>query len=284
MPLSINAYAKINLTLDITGRRSDGYHTLDSVMQSISLHDVISIESTQNKAISVSCDEKAIQSGKDNIVYKAAELFFIYSGIKSEGVSFDIKKHIPFESGLGGGSADAAAALKLLNCFCCTGFSTEQLCAVGARVGADVPFCIRCGTAFAQGIGERIAQVSPLPNCLILVCKPDFGISTAQAYDEADRKGFGTKKYSDGMAEALNSGRLLQVASCLGNCFEDILGLKEISEIKSEIILSGALGACMTGSGSAVFGLFENSEKAEQCKNKLLKRYRYVFLCKPVRA
>lgn len=284
MSLSINAYAKINLTLDITGRRSDGYHTLNSVMQSISLHDDITIKSTCDKKISVFCDEKAIPCGKDNIVYRAAELFFLYSGIQSEGVSFYIKKHIPLQAGLGGGSADAAAAIKLLNCFYCTGFSTEQLCRIGVKAGADVPFCIRCGTAFAQGIGDKIVNVSPLPDCIILICKPDLGISTAEAYAIADREGFGDIKYTENMICALAHNNLSQAALYLGNCFENILKQEEIFKIKSAIVSAGASGACMTGSGSAVFGLFKNGTEAEQCKNKLLEKYNHVFLCNPVRA
>ena len=284
MSLSMNAYAKINLAFDIAGRRDDGYHELSSVMQSISLHDEVTVEGFSDNKICVYCDEPSLPRDEKNTVYKAASLFFAYAGVENEGVSLSIKKHIPFQSGLGGGSADAAAALKLLNRFFCAGLSMEQLCGIALKVGADVPFCIRCGTAAAEGIGEKLTAISPLPDCLILVCKPGFGISTGQAYCEADKHGFGSKKYSPAMVKALGCGSLAQSAACLGNCFEDILGLKEITAVKSAILSAGALGACMTGSGSAVFGLFDSSEKAERCKTRLLTRYKDVFLCKPVRA
>ena len=218
------------------------------------------------------------------ILYTARPNCFFFIQEYNRKAFHSILKSIPLQAGLGGGSADAAAAIKLLNCFYCTGFSTEQLCRIGVKAGADVPFCIRCGTAFAQGIGDKIVNVSPLPDCVILICKPDLGISTAEAYAIADREGFGDIKYTENMICALAHDNLSQAASCLGNCFENILKQEEVFKIKSDIISAGASGACMTGSGSAVFGLFKNGTQAEQCKNKLLEKYNHVFLCNPVRA
>lgn len=284
MPLSLDAYAKINLTLDITGRRNDGYHTLNMVMQSISLADKIILSSENTGKIDIICGKEEIPCGKSNTIYRAAETFFIRAGLKTGGISFFIEKHIPSQAGLGGGSADAAAALKLLNEFYGTGFSNEELCELGQSVGADVPFCIVNGTALAQGIGEKMTPLAPLPACNVVIGKPSVGIGTREAYALADKYALGVTDFTGLMTGALKTGNLAGIASCLGNGFESIIKLKEVAEIKKAMLSSGALGASMTGSGSAVFGLFDSDEKAAACKTKLSEKYAEVFLCIPVPA
>lgn len=283
--MKILAPAKINLSLDIVGRRPDGYHTLNMVMQSISLCDVVSAERTREESVELSCSEKDVPCDSGNTVLRAADAFFAAAEVpvRHGGLRFRVEKRIPRQAGLGGGSADAAAALKLLNRMYRAGLTAEQIRKIGLSIGADVPFCVEGGTASVQGIGEIVKPVAPMMMCNIVVCRPHIGISTKDAYAEFDQKGvLPSEGHSAEVLYALETGRLDQLGKSLGNAFEAVGAPKEISDIEEEMFRYGSLGACMTGSGSAVFGLFDRAEEAVACRAHLLEQYSAVFLCHPV--
>lgn len=279
--ITADAYAKINLTLDIMGKRRDGYHLLRMAMQSVSLCDTLTLERAAGGGIRLICREEGVPLDSENTVFRAAEGFFRYCGMETQGVRINIQKQIPSQAGLGGASADAAAALRALNLLFETGLTAEELCGIGLKVGADVPFCLLGGTRLAEGIGERIAALPPMPDCWIVLCKPNIGVSTKEAYALADRGTIPYKPHTDRMAAALGTGKLEAVCKALGNHFEAVLQLPEIESLKREMEALGALGAGMTGSGSVVFGLFEQEAAARCCEQELQKIYREVFLCKP---
>ena len=282
--MKILAPAKINLSLDIVGRRPDGYHELDMVMQSVSLFDAVSVEQTQESSVELTCGETDVPCGDGNTVLRAARAFFEATKIsRRSGLLFRIEKHIPRQAGLGGGSTDAAAALRLLDRIYQTGLSGDKLRKIGLSAGADVPFCVEGGTAIVQGIGEIIRPISPMIMCSIVICRPDVGISTQEAYAAYDGKKYAAAvPHTTAVLRALKEENLHALGSALGNAFEDVGTPREISDIKTEMIRCGASGACMTGSGSAVFGLFEDTEQAESCRKDLAERYSSVFLCRPV--
>ncbi|WP_411677738.1 4-(cytidine 5'-diphospho)-2-C-methyl-D-erythritol kinase [Caproicibacter sp.] len=276
-----NAYAKINLTLDITGKLPNGYHTIRSVFQSITLSDRVSLTETSDGEIHLSGRVKELPCGKENTVYRAAEAFFQATGLKNPGVSFFLEKRIPWQAGLGGGSADAAAALRLLNRTCHTALSEAELSEIGLTVGADVPFCLLNGTALAEGIGEKLTRLPPLPPCRIVVCKPEAGIGTKQAYEALDRSGIFFDCDTDRMLEALRRGDFSEIAAQTGNAFEKTVPLPEIKKIKRRMLEAGAAAACMSGTGSAVFGLFDRQDREKSCADDLRQIYPNVFVCKP---
>lgn len=282
--MELLAPAKINLSLDIVGRRPDGYHDLDMIMQSVSLYDVVSIEKVPHDSVKLTCGGSDVPCGDENTVLRAAKAFFGMTGVRRKtGLLFKIEKHIPSQAGLGGGSADAAAALWLLDQMYQTELSEERLKEIGLSVGADVPFCVAGGTARVQGIGEIVAPVSPMTMCNIVICRPDTGIATREAYAAFDgKKKEAVELYTDSVLCALEKKSLCALGSALGNAFENAGVPPEIPEIEKEMIQYGAAGARMTGSGSAVFGLFEDTEQAESCRKNLLKQYSAVFLCRPV--
>lgn len=278
----MRAYAKINLALDIAGRREDGYHAMRMVMQDISLSDTVTL--LDSREFGVVCSTEQVPCGPENTVRKAAAAFFSSCGICEPRVSFCIRKNIPQQAGLGGGSADAAAALVLLDRHFGTDLSRGELCRLGLSAGADVPFCLLGGTALVEGIGEELSPLPPLPPCRILICKPSAGVSTKEAFAALDRSGGGAAAYTDAVLDALKVGNLPKIAANLGNAFERLCGLpQEVEEIEAAMLTGGALGAAMTGSGSAVFGLFgENDEAAVRCRDGLLEKYAETFLCRPV--
>lgn len=277
------APAKINLSLDIIGRRPDGYHTLNMVMQSVSLFDVVSLERTQTDTVELFCSAKDVPAGAENTVLRAAEAFFEATRtLRGSGLLFRVEKHIPRQAGLGGGSADAAAALRLLNRMYRTGLTGEEMRKIGLLAGADVPFCVEGGTALVEGIGEIVKPIAPMAMCSIVICRPCIGIGTRDAYEAFDRKSTATAGHTAPVLCALNRGELKKLGHVLGNAFEDAGVPEEISELKAEMSRCGAVGGCMTGSGSAVFGLFERRNEAEACRKYLLRRYSEVFLCHPV--
>lgn len=281
--MEIPAPAKINLSLDITGRRPDGYHVLDMVMQSVSLYDVVSLEeATGREGICIRCGEGDVPCGKENTVFRAAEAFFQATGARRKNsLIFTIRKNIPRQAGLGGGSADAAAALNLLNRMFRTDLSGNQMREIALYAGADVPFCVEGGTARVGGIGETIEGLAPMIACDIVICKPDVGISTKEAYRCYDSGQYPPTSYTAALLEAMKTKKLEKLGCALGNAFESAGVPSQISAIEKEMIRCGSVGSCMSGSGSAVFGLFADSVKAEQCRSLLLERYSAVFLCHP---
>lgn len=279
--MQIQAYAKINLALDIIGKRADGYHLLDMAMHTISLCDILTLE-RERLGLEVACGRADVPCGEENTVYRAAKVFFERIG-KAPDVSIAIRKQIPSQAGLAGGSADAAAALHALNRLYHAGLPVDELCKIGLTVGADVPFCVRGGSARVQGIGEVLQAAPLLPECRLVVCKPQIGVDTKAAYRAADtRGGCSGAAHTPAVLDALAKGSLSEIAGALGNAFEDILCLPEVETIREQMRLNGALGACMTGSGSAVYGLFDDAVSAAACWQQLRLPYPETFLCEPV--
>ena len=280
-PMRVLAAAKLNLTLDILSRRDDGYHLLDMVMQSVSIYDTLDLSPLPGGEIRIVCDSASVPCGESNTVFRAARAFFRAADIPG-GVLVRIKKRIPSEAGLAGGSADAAAALRALNRMYGTGFSRDRLCGIGLQAGSDVPFCIVGGTMRAGGTGEILTPAPTLPPCFFVVCKPEAGVGTAEAYSLADRAGGASGRNTGPMLAALSGGRLEEICACLGNGFEDVIKLEEVEHLKEFFRSMGALGAAMTGSGSAVYGVFSHRVPAEACRAALKRGCREVFVCEPV--
>ena len=280
--MKLSAPAKLNLSLDILGRREDGYHELSMVMLAVSLCDGLELDLTPRPGVLFSCSDPDVPGGEKNTACRAAALFLERAGLaETTGVRIFLEKRIPSQAGMGGGSADAAAVLRGLNEL--TGFplSQEELAALGLRVGADVPFCLAGGICLAQGVGERLSPAPELPPCAIVVCKPPIGVSTAEAFRRADERTDGGKDYTGAVLSALRAGSLEAVGRTLGNDFEDVMRLPEVEAIKERLLRAGAAGACMTGSGSAVFGLFADGDAAKACALSLGEEWRDTFLCFP---
>ena len=277
--LCVNAYAKVNLFLDITGRLDNGYHSLNTVMQQIGLCDRVTVRVGDGKGIAVSCDMEDIPCDGRNIAFKAAEAFLERTGLEAE-VSVDIEKRIPVMAGLGGSSADGAAVLTALNDMYGGILSGSELERLGAALGADVPFCVRGGAAVCTGIGDKMQSVRGLDDsCRLAVVKPDFQCDTAEGYRLYDREPVAEKGDFDGFMRALESG-IAETGKRLYNVFERLYRDERIERLKKELVEAGATGACLTGSGSAVFGIFDDKAKAERALEKM--QYQTKFLTKPL--
>lgn len=277
--INVKAPAKLNLFLDITGKLENGYHEIASVMQSIDLFDYVEISKADS--ISVKCSNSALD-GKTNLAFKAAALFFEKSGISS-GADIYIDKRIPMQAGMAGGSADAAAVLFGLNRLFNEPFSSYELCEIGAKCGADVPFSLLGSTMLAEGIGEKLSSLPAMPDCWFVIVKPDFGMSTVESYKYYDEHGLLQLEHPDlgVISKSLEEGDLSAISKSLYNVLEHTVENPEISAIKSVLKELGALGSMMTGSGTAVFGIFDNVNTAVEAKNVLLQKYSSVFLSRP---
>ncbi len=286
--LSVLAPAKINLYLDVCGRRADGYHDIESVMQTVSLFDRLTVtrNETENlRRISLSCSAPGILTDEKNLVCRAALRFFEKTQTEYYDVSFALEKSIPSEAGLGGGSSDAAAALLALDRLYGTELTEDELYALGAKIGADVPFCIKKGTVYTTGIGELMTAAPPMPDCAFLIAKPNGkGISTAQAYRAIDALPAETQKGDfRAFGEALSSHNLGKIACLLYNKFELVTpGSVGSAALKERFLQTGAYGALMSGSGSAVFAIYPDVATAEKAKAALSEDTE-VFLCTPAR-
>lgn len=278
------AFAKINLTLDVLGKRPDGYHDLKSVMQTISIRDDIEIDVDTGKDWVLSCTDETVPCDEKNLAWKAAKVFFESAKIEPNGIAIRITKRIPKEAGLGGGSADAAAVLRALNKHYGNPFSILALAEIGALVGSDVPFCTLCGTAMVEGRGERLRKLPDMPDCVIVVCKPSFSVSTPDLYKKLDETAIAKHPDNQAMESALLAGDLGKVAENLYNVFDPVVTADnlELNYIKSIFNSYGSLGQIMTGSGSAVFGIMPNFEYAAVVCNMLRDNYPNVFIAKPV--
>lgn len=286
MKLKVLAPAKINLSLDIVGKRADGYHDVAMVMQTVSLYDTVTvsdeIDDSVDRNVLVTCDVAGIPTDDYNIVCKAAREFFNYCDITPKKISVDIQKNIPSQAGLAGGSTDAAAVILALNRIFDTHLTENQMCEIGARVGADVPFCLVGGTKLATGTGTTMEKLPALTKCHILICKPDVSVSTADAYAKADSKESKGFLVSNEVVKFLFKRNLRGVCECLYNEFEAVMQLSEITDIKKMMVKNKALGACMSGSGSAVFGIFLQEKKALKCKDIMSESFDKLFLCAPI--
>jgi 4-diphosphocytidyl-2-C-methyl-D-erythritol kinase len=275
-----NAYAKINLALDVLDKRPDGYHNIKSVMQTVSLCDRVTVTSGTGEGIRVTCDCAALPQGQDNLAYRAAEVFFQETGKTCDGVDISIEKHIPSEAGLGGGSADAAAVLRAMRKLYDPMLPISRLQQMAAKIGSDVPFCVRGGTALIRGRGEEILKLSALPPCSVVLCKPELCCSTARMYALLDEKTVTYHPDTAGLTKALEVQDRQDISERIGNVFEQILPPgSEIFAIRAELLRLGARAACMSGSGSAVFGIFfEDQAGASAAAQKLQEKYSRTYL------
>lgn len=278
------AYAKLNLTLDVLDKRPDGYHDLKSVMQTISIRDDIEIDIGTGKPWSLHCSDESIPTDERNLAWKAAKVFFDVTGKDLDGIEIRIHKRIPAGAGMGGGSADAAAVLRALNRHYDNPFSILALAELGASVGSDVPFCTLCGTAMVEGRGERLRKLPDMPDCVFVICKPDFSSSTPALYKKIDETAIAVRPDHKAMESALFAGDLGKIASNLCNVFDPIVTQEhlELNYIKSIFNSYGAVGQQMTGSGSAVFAIVESFEYAAVICNMLKENYPQVYIAKPV--
>jgi len=273
------AYAKLNLSLDVLGKRSDGFHDLRMVMQSVALFDDIYVELTDGE-FSAATNRSYIPCDDRNVAVKAAQAFFEALGMGGVGAFIRITKRIPVCAGLGGGSSDAAAVLRALNRLTNAGFSAEDLRNIAKTVGSDVPFCVTGGTVLGEGRGDELSPLSPLPGCAVVICMPGFSSSTPELFARIDSRVSRCRPDTDGLLAAVAAGNLPGVARRMYNVFEDVLGRRgdEVKKIKNRLLDAGAMGAVMSGTGSAVFGLFGDETEAAAARDDLSEICRETFL------
>ena len=277
------AYAKLNISLDVLSKRPDGYHDMRMVMQSVSLHDELSVSLRNDGAVNVATNLHYLPCDDRNIAAKAAKAFFARIGKTELGADIDIQKRIPVCAGMGGGSTDGAAVLRALNTLLGKPFSKSELEALGASLGSDIPFCISGGTALAEGRGERLCDLAPFPNCSFVIAKPKFSVSTPELFSKLDLITLKFHPDTQGIVSSIENGNLKGVCQRMYNVFETVLPPKpnDVQIIKHSLLDCGALGAVMTGTGSAVFGVFDDKAKAEYAHYLLSQRFTDVFLAEP---
>ena len=288
MKISVNAYAKINLFLDIESIRADGYHNIISHMQSVTLHDTVHVEQEDldTKEITVVCDNSDIPCDRSNLAYKAADIF-----PKNIGkVRIEIEKRIPMSAGLAGGSADAAATLIALNTLLDSPLGLEELKTLGARLGADVPFCIECGACIARGVGERLEKTVPMPDFPIVIARMGEGMSTPYAYKALDEKHNNFMNYSPktdklSILTSHSKSQIDEYSKGLYNIFEDVVETERpaVTELKKLLKDNGAVAAMMSGSGTAVFGIFKKRADADRAEKSLREKGAFATTCYPYR-
>jgi len=278
------AFAKLNLTLDVLDKRDDGYHNIKSVMQAISLRDDIQIDIDTGKPWALSCTDESVPCDETNLAWKAAKVYLDATGRTVDGLHIHITKRIPVQAGLGGGSADAAAVLRGLNKHFGNPLSILALAELGAQVGSDVPFCVTCGTAMAEGRGEQLRRLNDMPDCVFVICKPDFSVSTPELYKKIDEVTIAKRPNHQAMESALLAGDLGQIAENLCNVFDPLVTEEhlELNYIKSILNSYGSVGQQMTGSGSAIFGILPSFEYAAVACSMLKENYPMVYIAKPV--
>ena len=265
------ANAKINLSLDVTGVRENGYHDVRMIMQSIELCDYLDIEVNNSGRIELTCSNPEIECDKSNLIYKAADKL-INKAVdeeiidKNTGVTISLQKNIPIAAGLAGGSTDAAATLVGLNEELGLGYSSSELRGLGVTLGADIPFCIEGGTYLSEGIGEVLSKLKDAPDCFIVLVKPDINVSTKFVYDNLILNEETVHPDVDAMLDAIETGSIKRVADCLDNLLATVTEKEYpiIIDIKNILKENGALNAIMSGSGPTVFGLFDDEEKAKE--------------------
>lgn len=279
------APAKLNLALDVLKKRPDGYHDMRMVMQSVGFCDELSLTLNREGRCAAHSNLRYIPGDERNLAVKAAKAFFSLLGEKNAGVDISIKKRIPVCAGMGGGSADAAAVLRALNRMTGRPLSASELERLADTLGSDVPFCVVGGTALAEGRGELLTPAAPLPDCSIVICKPRFSVSTPKLFAALDECPCKLHPDINGMTAALADGNLRGVAQRMYNVFEHQLTTREeIGAIKRTLLDSGALGSVMTGTGSAVFGIFEKKAEAQSAADELSRRYSETAVTSPTQA
>ena len=275
------APCKVNLALDILGRREDGYHDMRMVMQTVSLCDTVSLAEAEE---GFRLESDFVPAGKITLEQQAAEAFFAEIGRPMPGLRVTLDKRTPAYAGLGGGSADVAALLRLLRERYAPELPEAALERIGFAVGSDMPFCVRGGTALAEGRGELLTDLPPLPECVLVLCKPDFGIPTGSLFARVDGGELGHRPDIDGMRAALAAGDLKGVAARLGNVFEQVLPPEygEVFTIRDRLRDLGALNAAMSGSGPTVFGFFQGEGTAAAAAEVLRQWYAQTYLARPL--
>ncbi len=282
------AYAKINLGLDVIGRRDDGYHLVRMIMQSIDLFDELTFENRDDNKIVIEATDPRIPTDEHNLIWKAADQLRTHCNAPDKGVTIHLEKHIPMAAGMAGGSTDGAATYIALNELWGLGLSTDELCELAVKKGADIPYCIKGGTALSEGIGEELTALSDMPSCHIVIAKPQLDVSTAWAYTTLDSAPIENHPDIDGIRSAIEAGDLSGITDRLGNVLEPITAGKYpvIEEIRQILLANGAMGARMSGSGPTVFGIFENKDlvNAENAVKELKSRgiTPELFLTKPI--
>lgn len=278
--IDLKSRAKINLSIDVLGKRADGYHIVEMIMQTIDLYDNLRITKIEGDFIKIKSDSGDIPLNQDNIVYKAADILKKRFNIK-DGVEIYIQKNIPVAAGMAGGSSNAAAVLVGLNKVWNLGLSENELKEIGLQLGADVPFCIKGGSALAQGIGEELIKINGLSEDInILVCKPDIFVSTKEVYQSLDMNKVQKRPENEKLIESLKNNDIKYLSENMVNVLEEVTTskYKEIKQIESTMMKNKALGSMMSGSGPTVFGLFDNKEYAIKAKEELLIDYKQVYL------
>lgn len=268
--MRLQAFAKINLGLDVLGKREDGYHEVRMIMQTIRMYDQLDMRKSVEPGIHLTTNKKYIPVDENNLVWRAAKLMMDTCGI-IEGVSIHLHKVIPVAAGMAGGSSDAAATLVGMNRLFHCGLSKEKLMELGVQIGADVPYCVLRGTALAEGIGEKLTVLPPMPDCWILIGKPGISVSTKYVYTTFDLNTDTVHPDIDGMKKALEDGNLYGITERMGNVLQDVTipAYPEVERIKEQMKTLGAVNAMMSGSGPTVFGIFDNEEKAQEACQKL---------------
>lgn len=276
--VTVLAPAKLNLALDIVGLLPNGYHDLDMIMQAITLYEKVVL--TKAESIQLELPGSFVAANEKNTAYKAASLFFEYTGLRG-GVSIQVHKRVPVRAGMAGGSADAAGVLVGLNELYHAHLSMSEICALGAKVGADVPFALMGGTCRVQGVGDLIRCLPPCPACWFVVVMPSVGVSTPEAFKKYDEVGSTVHPDCAAQEQAIRSGDLYALCDACGNALEECSGAVETPHIRSVLDAQGAVASMMTGSGAAVFGVFDDEEKARRAVDALRKEYRKVYLARP---
>lgn len=264
------AYAKVNLGLDVIGRREDGYHEVRMIMQTVDICDVLTFTRQERPGIVVTTDKEELPGDESNLIYKAARLVTETCSVR-EGIKIELQKRIPMAAGMAGGSTDAAAVFHGMNEMFGLGMDEDEMCALGVKIGADIPYCIKGGTALAEGIGEILTKLPDAPACVVLVAKPDIDVSTRYVYENLHAESLEYHPDIDGMRAAIEEGDLRGMAERMGNVLETVTvnAYPVIREIKEVMKKSGAWNALMSGSGPTVFGIFGEEEKARKAYNEI---------------
>lgn len=280
--VSLKAYAKINLTLDVTGKRDNGYHDVRMVMQQIDLHDTVTLTKLES-GIELETNSSFLPTDDSNIAWKAAQAVSDHVG-RHLGVKIYIEKNIPVAAGLAGGSTDAAAVIRGLNHLYDLGLSQDTMMQIGVTIGADVPFCIMGGTAIAEGIGEELKEIRPGKSLWMVLSKPSVGVSTKRIYTALDYKKINNHPETESMVEAVKCGDIGEISLLLGNVLEPVtLSLyPSVGSLKSKMKEYGACGSLMSGSGPSVFGLFKSYDKACTAAKRLKRVYKQTFVTKTI--
>lgn len=281
--ITLQAYAKINLSLDVVGRLENGYHLVRMIMQTIGICDELSFERTDGE-IRITANDGDLPLGEDNLIYRAAVM--IRDRFHTGGVSVHLEKRIPVAAGMAGGSTDAACTLKAMNQLYDLRLSGEELRELGVKLGADVPYCIMGGTALSEGIGEVLTPIAPMPDCFLLVAKPEINVSTKYVYEQLDSHEIPVHPDVDGMRRAIEEKNVRDMARLLGNVLQTVTVERYsiVEELKQVMLEQGALGSLMSGSGPSTFGIFDDEVKAQAAAERIkaLGLAKQVFVTRPV--